>query len=146
MPKARWQADMYLEGSDQHRGWFQSSCCSRSRGNGAAPFKTVLTTASWWMPTAKRFPRANRAATKSRRLPRPTSKNRRRRGAPLVASQIFAMTFVVSEERVNKVSETYRGIRNALALSTLEPLRLRSGESTPCPMTNSPASTAGFSA
>src|SRR5438046_270881 len=25
MPAARWQADMYLEGSDQHRGWFQSS-------------------------------------------------------------------------------------------------------------------------
>ena len=25
-----WQADVYLEGSDQHRGWFQSSCCFRS--------------------------------------------------------------------------------------------------------------------
>ncbi len=39
----RWQADMYLEGSDQHRGWFQSSLLLSLAGNGAAPFKTVLT-------------------------------------------------------------------------------------------------------
>src|SRR5208282_1899064 len=38
-----WQADMYLEGSDQHRGWFQSSLLLSLAGNGAAPFKTVLT-------------------------------------------------------------------------------------------------------
>src|SRR5205823_11082490 len=37
------QADMYLEGSDQHRGWFQSSLLLSLAGNGAAPFKTVLT-------------------------------------------------------------------------------------------------------
>ncbi len=39
----RWQADVYLEGSDQHRGWFQSSLLLSLAGNGAAPFKTVLT-------------------------------------------------------------------------------------------------------
>lgn len=38
-----WQADVYLEGSDQHRGWFQSSLLLSLAGNGAAPFKTVLT-------------------------------------------------------------------------------------------------------
>ncbi|MDR3378613.1 MAG: isoleucine--tRNA ligase, partial [Verrucomicrobiae bacterium] len=37
------QADMYLEGSDQHRGWFQSSLLLSLAGNGAAPFRTVLT-------------------------------------------------------------------------------------------------------
>src|SRR6478735_7929411 len=37
------QADMYLEGSDQHRGWFQSSLLLSLAGNGAAPFKSVLT-------------------------------------------------------------------------------------------------------
>src|SRR6185369_6084750 len=37
------QADMYLEGSDQHRGWFQSSLLLSLAGNGAAPYKTVLT-------------------------------------------------------------------------------------------------------
>jgi len=37
------QCDVYLEGSDQHRGWFQSSLLLSLAGNGAAPFKTVLT-------------------------------------------------------------------------------------------------------
>src|SRR5207248_6111868 len=35
MPAAAWQADMYLEGSDQHRGWFQSSLLISLAGNGA---------------------------------------------------------------------------------------------------------------
>ena len=36
-------ADMYLEGSDQHRGWFQSSLLLSCAINGHAPFKSVLT-------------------------------------------------------------------------------------------------------
>ena len=36
-------ADLYLEGSDQHRGWFQSSLLTSVAVNGLAPFKTVLT-------------------------------------------------------------------------------------------------------
>lgn len=36
-------ADMYLEGSDQHRGWFQSSLLLSSAVNEKSPFKTVLT-------------------------------------------------------------------------------------------------------
>ena len=35
--------DMYLEGSDQHRGWFQSSLLTSVAVNGHAPYKTVLT-------------------------------------------------------------------------------------------------------
>jgi isoleucyl-tRNA synthetase len=36
-------ADMYLEGSDQHRGWFQSSLLTSVANNNMAPYKTVLT-------------------------------------------------------------------------------------------------------
>ena len=36
-------ADVYLEGSDQHRGWFQSSLLTSVANTGKAPFKTVLT-------------------------------------------------------------------------------------------------------
>ncbi len=36
-------ADMYLEGSDQHRGWFQSSLLTGCAINGSAPFKALLT-------------------------------------------------------------------------------------------------------
>ncbi|MEI8635019.1 class I tRNA ligase family protein [Vibrio sp. PP-XX7] len=36
-------ADLYLEGSDQHRGWFQSSLISSIAMKGKAPYKQVLT-------------------------------------------------------------------------------------------------------
>ncbi len=38
-----WPADMYLEGSDQHRGWFQSSLLTSVGTRGKAPYRTVLT-------------------------------------------------------------------------------------------------------
>jgi isoleucyl-tRNA synthetase len=38
-----WPADLYLEGSDQHRGWFQSSLLEAVGTRGRAPFKAVLT-------------------------------------------------------------------------------------------------------
>jgi isoleucyl-tRNA synthetase len=38
-----WPADMYLEGSDQHRGWFQSSLLTSVGTTGQAPYRTVLT-------------------------------------------------------------------------------------------------------
>jgi len=38
-----WPADMYLEGSDQHRGWFQSSLLASVGTKGSAPYRTVLT-------------------------------------------------------------------------------------------------------
>ena len=39
----RWPADMYLEGNDQHRGWFQSSLLTSVATKGVAPFREVLT-------------------------------------------------------------------------------------------------------
>ena len=38
-----WPADLYLEGSDQHRGWFQTSLLTAVATRSRAPFKTVLT-------------------------------------------------------------------------------------------------------
>ena len=42
-PELRWPADIYLEGSDQHRGWFQSSLITGVATKNAPPYKTVLT-------------------------------------------------------------------------------------------------------
>ena len=42
-PELRWPADLYLEGSDQHRGWFQSSLLESCGTRGRAPYKAVLT-------------------------------------------------------------------------------------------------------
>ena len=38
-----WPADLYLEGSDQHRGWFQSSLWTALVADGQPPYRTVLT-------------------------------------------------------------------------------------------------------
>jgi isoleucyl-tRNA synthetase len=42
-PDLKWPADLYLEGSDQHRGWFQSSLLESCGTRGRASFDTVLT-------------------------------------------------------------------------------------------------------
>lgn len=42
-PELRWPADMYLEGSDQHRGWFQSSLLTSVATRGEPPYRSVLT-------------------------------------------------------------------------------------------------------
>ena len=39
----RWPADLYLEGSDQHRGWFHSSLLTAVGTRGSAPYRSVLT-------------------------------------------------------------------------------------------------------
>ncbi|RIV77514.1 isoleucine--tRNA ligase [Pelagerythrobacter aerophilus] len=42
-PDLKWPADLYLEGSDQHRGWFQSSLLESCATRGRAPYDAVLT-------------------------------------------------------------------------------------------------------
>jgi isoleucyl-tRNA synthetase len=42
-PEERWPADIYVEGSDQHRGWFQSSLLESCGTRGRAPYNAVLT-------------------------------------------------------------------------------------------------------
>ena len=40
---SHWPADMYLEGNDQYRGWFQSSLLTSIAARGVAPYKSVIT-------------------------------------------------------------------------------------------------------
>jgi len=109
------QADMYLEGSDQHRGWFQSSLLLSLAGNGAAPFKTVLT--HGFMVDADRE-KISKSKQGGYEKPQTADAYVKKWGADVVrlwvASQDFRSDIVVSEERINKVGETYRAIRNAL--------------------------------
>ncbi|WP_372917502.1 isoleucine--tRNA ligase [Sandarakinorhabdus sp.] len=42
-PELQWPADLYLEGSDQHRGWFQSSLLQSCATRGRAPYNAILT-------------------------------------------------------------------------------------------------------
>jgi isoleucyl-tRNA synthetase len=111
------QADLYLEGSDQHRGWFQSSLLLSLAGNGAPPFRQVLT--HGFVVDAER-----EKISKSKQAPgayvKPQSAEAyiKQWGADVVrlwvASQDFSTDTVVSEDRLAKVAETYRLLRNTL--------------------------------
>jgi isoleucyl-tRNA synthetase len=110
-----WQADIYLEGSDQHRGWFQSSLLLSLAGNNAAPFKTVLTHGFMVDADREKISKSKQGAYQK---PQTAEAYVKKYGADVVrlwvASQDYRGDIVVSEERINKVGETYRGIRNAL--------------------------------
>jgi isoleucyl-tRNA synthetase len=116
-PVLRWQADMYLEGSDQHRGWFQSSLLLSLAGNGAAPYRTVLTHGFMVDADREKISKSKQGQGVYEK-PQTSETYIKKWGADVVrlwvASQDFRNDIVVSEERVNKVGETYRGIRNAL--------------------------------
>ncbi|HUE36266.1 MAG TPA: isoleucine--tRNA ligase, partial [Candidatus Acidoferrum sp.] len=111
------QADMYLEGSDQHRGWFQSSLLLSLAGNGAAPFKMVLTHGFMVDADREKISKSKQGQGAYEK-PQTAEAYVKKWGADVVrlwvSSQDFRNDIVVSEERVNKVGETYRAIRNAL--------------------------------
>ena len=109
------QADMYFEGSDQHRGWFQSSLLLSLAGNGAAPFKTVLTHGFMVDEDRQKVSKSKQGTYEK---PQTAERYIKDYGADVVrlwvASQDYRNDIIVSEERIKKVGETYRVIRNAL--------------------------------
>ena len=116
-PALPWQADVYLEGSDQHRGWFQSSLLLSLAGNGAAPFKTVLTHGFMVDADREKISKSKQAQGVYEK-PQTAEAYVKKYGVDIVrlwvASQDYRNDIIVSEERIAKVGETYRGIRNAL--------------------------------
>jgi isoleucyl-tRNA synthetase len=112
-----WQADVYLEGSDQHRGWFQSSLLLSLAGNAAAPFKTVLTHGFMVDADREKISKSKQGQGGYEK-PQTAEAYVKKWGADVlrlwVASQDYRNDIVVSEERINKVGETYRLLRNTL--------------------------------
>jgi isoleucyl-tRNA synthetase len=112
------QADIYLEGSDQHRGWFQSSLLLSLAGNGAAPYKTVLTHGFMVDADREKISKSKQGQQGGYEKPQTSEAYIKKWGADIVrlwvASQDFRSDIIVSEERIGKVAETYRGLRNAL--------------------------------
>ena len=111
------QCDMYLEGSDQHRGWFQSSLLLSLAGNGAAPYRTVLTHGFMVDEDRDKISKSKQGQGGYEK-PQTSEAYVKKYGADVVrlwvASQDYRNDIVVSEKRINTVSETYRIIRNAL--------------------------------
>jgi isoleucyl-tRNA synthetase len=111
------QCDMYLEGSDQHRGWFQSSLLLSLAGNGAAPYRTVLTHGFMVDEDREKISKSKQGQAVYEK-PQTSEAYVKKYGADVVrlwvASQDYRNDIVVSEKRIDKVGETYRFIRNAL--------------------------------
>ena len=114
--RKEFQADLYLEGSDQHRGWFQSSLLLSLAGNGAAPYKSVLTH-GFMVDADKEKISKSKQGQGGYQKPQTSEAYIKDYGADIVrlwvASQDFRNDIVVSADRIKKVGETYRGIRNA---------------------------------
>lgn len=112
-----YQCDMYLEGSDQHRGWFQSSLLLSLAGNGSAPFRQVLTHGFMVDADREKISKSKQGQGGYEK-PQTAEAYVRKWGADIVrlwvCSQDFRNDIIVSEERIAKVAETYRGLRNAL--------------------------------
>jgi isoleucyl-tRNA synthetase len=108
-------ADIYFEGSDQHRGWFQSSLLLSLAGNGAPPYKTVLTHGFMVDADREKIAKSNQGGNTK---PQTSEAYIGEYGADIVrlwiASQDFRNDITVSNERIKKVAETYRNLRNAL--------------------------------
>jgi isoleucyl-tRNA synthetase len=108
---------MYLEGSDQHRGWFQSSLLLSLSSNGAPPYKTVLTHGFMVDEDREKISKSKQGQAAYDK-PQTADVYVKKWGADVlrlwVASQDYRNDIVVSEKRIEKVGETYRILRNAL--------------------------------
>jgi isoleucyl-tRNA synthetase len=104
-------ADLYLEGSDQHRGWFHSSLLTSSMLNGAPPYKALLTHGFTVDGEGKKMSKSlgNTLA------PQKISDSL---GADIlrlwVASTDYSGELSISDEILKRVTESYRRIRNTL--------------------------------
>ena len=108
-PELRRPADLYLEGSDQHRGWFQSNLLTSVGAYDAAPFRAVLT--HGFIVAAD-----GRKMSKSLGNVIDPLKVIERYGADVirlwVASSDYSQDVSVSDEILDRASEAYRRLRN----------------------------------
>ncbi|MBR2715841.1 MAG: isoleucine--tRNA ligase [Ruminococcus sp.] len=104
-----WPADLYLEGADQYRGWFQSSLLTAVATSGTAPYKAVLT--HGWVVDGE-----GRKMSKSLGNGIDPQEVVDQYGADVlrlwVASSDYHVDIRISKDILKQLSEAYRKIRN----------------------------------
>ena len=104
-------ADLYLEGSDQHRGWFQSALLASVGTRGTAPFKGVLTHGFVVDKHGKKM-------SKSIGNVIPPEKIIKQYGAEIlrlwVSSEDYRDDIKISDEILRQLADSYRKIRNTM--------------------------------
>ena len=107
----KWPADLYLEGSDQHRGWFQSSLWTSVIVDKAAPYKNLLTHGFIVKEDGTKLSKSDGAA-------RPLNEWIGSYGADIIrlwiCSQDYRGDVPVSDKIVKNVANNYRNLRNTL--------------------------------
>ena len=102
-------ADLYLEGSDQHRGWFQSSLITSIASTGKAPYKSVLTHGFVVDAAGKKMSKSLGNVV----APQKVVNNL---GADIIrlwaASSDYSAEMSVSDEILKRTADSYRRIRN----------------------------------
>jgi isoleucyl-tRNA synthetase len=110
-PELAFPADLYLEGSDQHRGWFQSSLLTGCAIDGRAPYEALLTHGFV-------VDGAGHKMSKSKGNVVAPQKVMDTYGADIlrlwVASTDYSGELTISEEILKRVADSYRKIRNTL--------------------------------
>ncbi len=110
-PGLSWPADLYLEGSDQHRGWFQSSLWTSVIADGAAPYRSVITHGFIVDESKKKI-------SKSDGKPQTADSYINTYGSDVIrlwiSSEDFRNDITISEDILGQVVNTYRTIRNTL--------------------------------
>jgi isoleucyl-tRNA synthetase len=110
-PELNHPADLYLEGSDQHRGWFQSSLLTGCAIDGYAPYKALLTHGFV-------VDGAGHKMSKSKGNVVAPQKVMDTYGADIlrlwVASTDYSGELTISDEILKRVADSYRKIRNTL--------------------------------
>jgi isoleucyl-tRNA synthetase len=113
--RLRFPADLYLEGSDQHRGWFQSSLLTSVAVNGCAPFRQVLTNGFVVDLDGKKLSKSN-----TYQKPTDLMSFVGQYGADIlrlwVAHEDYRNDVPFSEEIFKRVADTYRTLRNTLRI------------------------------
>ena len=108
-PGLAWPADLYLEGSDQHRGWFQSALLTAVAMRGAAPYREVLT-------HGFTIDAAGLKMSKSRGNVIAPQEIIGSQGADIlrlwVAATDYRGEMSISEEILKRIADTYRRVRN----------------------------------
>jgi isoleucyl-tRNA synthetase len=108
-PRKWWPADLYLEGSDQHRGWFHSALLAGVITDGRAPYKAVLTHGFVVDGQGKKMSKSAGNVV----APQDVIKQS---GAEIlrlwVAAQDYREDLRISQEILNHLIEAYRKIRN----------------------------------
>ncbi len=110
-PELQFPADLYLEGSDQHRGWFQSSLLTGCAIDGRAPYEALLTHGFV-------VDGAGHKMSKSKGNVVAPQKVMDTYGADILrlwtASTDYSGELTISDEILKRVSESYRRIRNTM--------------------------------